>query len=697
VLTFKESLRPVGIVLLAFLAYWICLRFGFPGYFSPLAAHHPDLYIPVAMSEVPWLGLFAYPRPLSFVMLRFFGLFGLAGSILASILPSIALAIAAVFFVQRWSQTKLAWISIVSYFTILFCQGDFYFEHRHDPHVSLTCILLLIATEYWRKWLLSSRLADLLISLVVIVVLELLKETYSVSLAVLFLGMVILEDKLQIRRLLVPLLAVAATGLLSLALSFRQVWMSGAPMFGTRKLLTAAEAAAAPYRVSLAPTDLIKSFGFYTSHGINRAGYVLLAVAIISVLKNRRPLRLAVMLLLAGFAALVPNSVLPNHLFEEYSWDCVPLLFAPVLLVPGTWIGSLAIGAATCIWLFTTLRVAHRSPSLLWQVEQEQQNQRIMEAFPTLRKMDSNGKHVLIAGLTTPYHPWVYATFAEHELGRRRWTIIVPEEKPETHEPSAPRYVHATNVDLNHFDYAICFDGKGNLTKLLDHEALGKTSIADIVSPDLRALEKQLASKPNDLEMLIKVGRAYLYWGLFDQANVYFERAVTAGEGKNPYPYFYLGQSYEGKGDYLAARTAYEQAVKVVQDPRDPVFQTELDRLRRSSKFNPDGTLATPTAAAQPPVSFSADPNPVNVVDGSQLGITSLAWKTPATEYAEIHVDKPNGALLCRGTSSGNCATGKWVKDGTTFYLQDSTAADPEDTEATLSTVVVHVQPKGRI
>ena len=91
-------------------------------------------------------------------------------------------------------------------------------------------------------------------------------------------------------------------------------------------------------------------------------------------------------------------------------------------------------------------------------------------------------------------------------------------------------------------------------------------------------------------------------------------------------------------------------------------------------------------------VSFSASPNPIVTNDGSHLGLTKLSWSTLKTSQAEIHVGKPDGALLCKGLASGSCDTAKWVTDGMSFFLQDSTAAAPSASSATLGSVKVVVQ-----
>jgi hypothetical protein len=88
---------------------------------------------------------------------------------------------------------------------------------------------------------------------------------------------------------------------------------------------------------------------------------------------------------------------------------------------------------------------------------------------------------------------------------------------------------------------------------------------------------------------------------------------------------------------------------------------------------------------------FAADPNPVTVTNGSKLGKTKLTWNTAATNTVEIHVGKPDGPILCKGSSTGSCETLKWVTDGMTFYLQDSSRR-PTDPSATLSTLSVHVK-----
>jgi hypothetical protein len=122
----------------------------------------------------------------------------------------------------------------------------------------------------------------------------------------------------------------------------------------------------------------------------------------------------------------------------------------------------------------------------------------------------------------------------------------------------------------------------------------------------------------------------------------------------------------------------------------------------------PSGSPATGSVAAPAPTStvegrgtlpkgsITADPNPIRVCDGSGLGVTSLSWTSTGARYLQVRVGAPNGALFAAsGPSSGPVATRKWVADGTTFYLQDTTGDLPLASENTVSTVTVKVTKEG--
>lgn len=106
---------------------------------------------------------------------------------------------------------------------------------------------------------------------------------------------------------------------------------------------------------------------------------------------------------------------------------------------------------------------------------------------------------------------------------------------------------------------------------------------------------------------------------------------------------------------------------------------------------------AAPTTANSnaPGVSFTADPNPIKVCDGSNLGIANLQWKTPGVKEVEIHVNSPDGPLMARGGAEGQGPTHKWVTNGMVFYLQDMTGMNKTPAQRTIATLTVNLTTAG--
>lgn len=90
--------------------------------------------------------------------------------------------------------------------------------------------------------------------------------------------------------------------------------------------------------------------------------------------------------------------------------------------------------------------------------------------------------------------------------------------------------------------------------------------------------------------------------------------------------------------------------------------------------------------------SLTATPNPIKVCDGTGKGVTTLSWNSSGTLTVEIHVGSPSGSIFTRsGPGFHSAATGKWVKEGTVFYLQDISNGLPLTTENTLAVTTVRL------
>jgi SAM-dependent methyltransferase len=87
--------------------------------------------------------------------------------------------------------------------------------------------------------------------------------------------------------------------------------------------------------------------------------------------------------------------------------------------------------------------------------------------------------------------------------------------------------------------------------------------------------------------------------------------------------------------------------------------------------------------------SITADPNPCSA-DLRRLGQTTVSWMTYGTSSVEVRVHAPDGLLFARtGPGEFSQATGPWVRDGTTFYLQNTSGGLSLAPENTIATVTV--------
>jgi hypothetical protein len=88
-----------------------------------------------------------------------------------------------------------------------------------------------------------------------------------------------------------------------------------------------------------------------------------------------------------------------------------------------------------------------------------------------------------------------------------------------------------------------------------------------------------------------------------------------------------------------------------------------------------------------------ANPNPIVVNPGQMFGQTMLSWNAPGAAVVEVRVGSATGALFAYTGSQGSAATGRWVPDGTTFYLQDVSRGEPGNTIGTATVYLVLPPP----
>jgi len=110
---------------------------------------------------------------------------------------------------------------------------------------------------------------------------------------------------------------------------------------------------------------------------------------------------------------------------------------------------------------------------------------------------------------------------------------------------------------------------------------------------------------------------------------------------------------------------------------------------------NTAGTKPNPSANNAKKGTITADPNPIKVCDGSGLGITKLTFSADGPSVVEVRVSSPDGGLLSHTGPASTATTGKWVSNGSVFYLQDVSGGKPLTAENTITTLTVGVTSEG--
>lgn len=104
------------------------------------------------------------------------------------------------------------------------------------------------------------------------------------------------------------------------------------------------------------------------------------------------------------------------------------------------------------------------------------------------------------------------------------------------------------------------------------------------------------------------------------------------------------------------------------------------------------GYLDSPLPGTPAPEgTFTASPNPIPDPDATGLGVTTLSFSFPTVPEVQVRVGSPNGGELSDSGGVGQAMTGKWVQNGTTFYLQNVSGGLPLTAANTLSAITVYL------
>lgn len=565
-----------------------CIAFGvqacvfqlvFPGYFSPLWPHHSDFYMPLQLhhSPTPFAMLLRWPRPIGAFYLTAVGSLGLHLSILATMVV-VLLNCALTAVIARRSlgiERGGLWLTaFVAYTFLLFSHPRCYFIYTWDMLAQVSYLLAALAALlllFYESWLAVA------VSIVLLFLALLTKETYAVSALVLATAWGLYRYSSDRRRAL----AVAAAPLLTFGASLFVSALNGSPFTGARG--TDHDT----YKLVLAPRSLAAEWVRYAAEfSANRIATVLLPVTavLLFVLAAQRTARwLPLLLIAAGAAAWLPNSVLPNHHFAGYSWSAGYLFFAPVLLGPRLWASGLAaraVGAVLTLIAFVSPAFAkelYKSDELRWDMAQESTQRKLLPALDALfRAIPEDGqRQILVTGINFPYSPFAYGwSLSDFPNASRAQIDVLVYGGPTPNPQGRVRFVSKDQVDLVHYDEVWAFGNDGGL--VLDGPApkhLGESYASDVglealdllLYPEL--LKKAASRSQEDAGgRLLTCGATLLDYSEFTGAEKCLTRASEAIPA-NPYPYYFLGLIREKQGDTREAHRMFQKAV-ALDDPR---------------------------------------------------------------------------------------------------------------------------------
>jgi 2-polyprenyl-3-methyl-5-hydroxy-6-metoxy-1,4-benzoquinol methylase len=130
----------------------------------------------------------------------------------------------------------------------------------------------------------------------------------------------------------------------------------------------------------------------------------------------------------------------------------------------------------------------------------------------------------------------------------------------------------------------------------------------------------------------------------------------------------------------------------VCEKTENPMPMQAHNILPPTASVFPTDNLEALTVKPPPTGLITAEPNPFRP-DSKGLGQTTLSWLAHGTSKVEVRINAPDGRVLARkGPGRHSQPTGQWVRDGTTFYLQNVSKGLPLTAENTIAVVTVKQQ-----
>ena len=479
-ITGKGALRLAGLMLIAWLMYFVSLYFIFPGYFDPLSFHHSDFYIPVAFANAPgeyysFASLLDWPRPLLMWALKFGGYFGHAGSV-AWLVMMVFLncALTALLF-KRLLKLTLDWrfyLFFAIYCYLLFTQPYFYTFYSQDIGSQLSYLLLLLGFIALLEFIDRSKLAAFSLLFMATVGAMLMKETYALSIGFVTFCWFIYYVKQDWLKGVIPGVAVLCGGIVSALVNFKtnSVFVN----------LGAEQGSA--YHIDIGVFSLAKEMARYAKEGVTPLLVIVLGLVLFQIYKAyKNKLWLSGFLFCLAFALLawLPNALLPFHHYEGYSFNglyiCFAAIFFAVKIAQEQGQSKKIFWAIVIFALLSPLTSIkkYQGTRNTWVLSMEKVQMNMLAGFRKatgqLVPMEKNIT-VLVTGISAPFHPFAFPESLRSFAGgsKAEYFFVVPKDFPDKAGMKIDLVNFITEADKATvvYDQEWQFDDQGNLVTI---------------------------------------------------------------------------------------------------------------------------------------------------------------------------------------------------------------------------------------
>ncbi len=485
----KKSIRNIAgqnapiiliLVLVAWAMHFLSLYFIFPGHYTPLAFHHSDFYIPASFAYAPGDGysfanLLHWPRPLFMWFYKFTGYFGHAGSVAWVVGIVFLNAALSALLAKHWLKLKFDKYFVIYfalYCYLLFTQPFFYTFYSQDIGSQLSYFLLLSGSLGF--FLVSKQ--NLTVATTFLFLCStcafLVKETYFLAFGLIYFCWFLYFIKYNPLKAIAPGTAVFIAGVISALVNLK-----------TKSVFVNLDASAgSSYQISIDPISVLKELGRYFSEGITPALILALGLIIYQVhkaYKNRMLTFGSILCVAFAFMAWLPNSLLPNHHYEGYSFNGLYISFLLLFFILKMQQDNIKIQPILITLLIlvalsplTSIKKYHGTRNT-WVLAMEQVQTNMLAGFnhaTSSLKATTKPTTVLITGITSPFHPFSFAqsirSFPNGE--KANYIFVVPNEFPNNvgTKIDLVQFISAGEEKNWDYDQEWQFDQQGNLVSI---------------------------------------------------------------------------------------------------------------------------------------------------------------------------------------------------------------------------------------